>query len=85
MTRKEALVNYLRSCVEAGDWHGVCDAANDMRVELATTSTNGPVLYPPKEFFDELDPPRLLSFGEANVRINNTVLSHLLSKGWRLQ
>jgi hypothetical protein len=84
MTRKEALVNYLRSCVEAGDWHGVCDAANDMRVELASTHVNGPVLYPPRELLAEIKPP-LLAFGEANVRINNTVLNHLLSKGWRLQ
>ena len=29
---KDTLVKYLLSCVERRDWHGVSDAANDLRV-----------------------------------------------------
>lgn len=29
---RAALIAYLRSKVEIGDWHGVSDAANDLRV-----------------------------------------------------
>lgn len=31
-THRDTLVLYLLSCVERGDWHGVSDAANDLRV-----------------------------------------------------
>ena len=29
--RREALKLYLRSCIDVQDWHGVSDAANDLR------------------------------------------------------
>lgn len=29
---REALIAYLKSCVERCDWHAVSDAANDLRV-----------------------------------------------------
>jgi hypothetical protein len=31
-THRDALIAYLHEKVEAGDWHGVSDAANDLRV-----------------------------------------------------
>jgi hypothetical protein len=31
-THRAALIAYLREKVEIGDWHGVSDAANDLRV-----------------------------------------------------
>lgn len=31
MTRRDVLIQYLQSCVEIADWHGVSDAANDLR------------------------------------------------------
>lgn len=30
--RRDALIAYLLTCVTAKDWHGVSDAANDIRV-----------------------------------------------------
>lgn len=29
--RKDALITYMRAKIEEGDWHGVSDAANDLR------------------------------------------------------
>lgn len=29
--RKDILVSYLNSCIQVEDWHGVSDAANDLR------------------------------------------------------
>lgn len=37
--RHAILVAYLRSKVEIGDWHGVSDAANDLRVLEAQHET----------------------------------------------
>ena len=31
-THRAALIAYLQEKVQAGDWHGVSDAANDLRV-----------------------------------------------------
>lgn len=31
-TKRETLILYLLDKVEEGDWHGVSDAANDLRV-----------------------------------------------------
>lgn len=36
--QKAALVNYLMSCVYREDWHGVSDAANDLRELIAKHS-----------------------------------------------
>ena len=32
MTERETLIAYLKMKVEQADWHGVSDAANDLRV-----------------------------------------------------
>lgn len=32
MTERDTLIAYLRMKVEQADWHGVSDAANDLRV-----------------------------------------------------
>ena len=37
--RHATLVAYLRAKIEEGDWHGVSDAANDLRVLEARHST----------------------------------------------
>lgn len=29
---KKILIDYIYSCIERQDWHGVSDAANDLRV-----------------------------------------------------
>lgn len=31
-TRRQALLDYARSCLEAGDWHGCRDACTDLEV-----------------------------------------------------
>lgn len=37
--QKEILIVYLKSCVYREDWHGVSDAANDLRVLEAKHAT----------------------------------------------
>jgi hypothetical protein len=39
--RRTALIAYLKSCIDVGDWHGVSDAANDLRV-LEAIGAAGP-------------------------------------------
>lgn len=44
MNRKETLVAYLRSCLDAGDWHGVRDAAVDIeKIEAVEAVPMSPV------------------------------------------
>ena len=60
-----ALLAYLKSRVELGDWHGVSDAANDLREmeaaspelkELAKiTSVTLPLPYDLEEFWTDRD------------------------------
>ena len=38
---RKALINYLLAKVEQADWHGVSDAANDLRVLEAQQETVG--------------------------------------------
>jgi len=35
VTKKQAMIDYLMLCVQEEDWHGVSDAANDIRVIVA--------------------------------------------------
>lgn len=47
-TRKQFMVEYLKLKVEEQDWHGVADAAMDLReieVELQFTKELEPVFY----------------------------------------
>jgi len=39
---REALIHYLKVKVEQADWHGVSDAANDLRVLAASPRTRLP-------------------------------------------
>jgi len=40
MKKRDVMINYLLLCVEQADWHGVSDAANDLRVMEASGITD---------------------------------------------
>ncbi len=44
-SRKEHLIAYLRDCIGTEDWHGVSDAANDLR-EIAVEQRIVKSLFP---------------------------------------
>lgn len=39
--QRQVLIDYLRTKVEEADWHGVSDAANDLRVLEAKGESSG--------------------------------------------
>ena len=38
-SNRQSYISYLLMCVKLGDWHGVSDAANDLRVLEAAWNT----------------------------------------------
>jgi hypothetical protein len=40
-TQREILMDYMQVMIARGDWHGVSDAANDLRVLEAEGKNNG--------------------------------------------
>jgi len=48
-TDKKIMVDYLLLCVDREDWHGVSDAANDIRVlEAQDSGSKLPIMVVPK-------------------------------------
>jgi hypothetical protein len=43
VTERETLIAYLKMKVDQADWHGVSDAANDLRVLEAALPIRGPL------------------------------------------
>lgn len=43
VTNSKVMINYLLLCVSRKDWHGVSDAANDLRVLEAKGEANEPL------------------------------------------
>lgn len=70
MNRREALVNYMRSCVESEDWHAVSDAANDLR-ELDAAADMARHLRAPKPRTDIDLPPLPEPFVDERGSIQN--------------
>lgn len=40
-TQRAILIEYMQVMIARGDWHGVSDAANDLRVLEAERNNNG--------------------------------------------
>ena len=67
--KRQLMIDYLLHCVEEGDWHGVSDAANDLRVleakaEALNINFKGSRLrscieaFTPTPFFSSMIPAR---------------------------
>jgi hypothetical protein len=54
--RHASLVEYLRTSVDAGDWHAVSDAANDLRVLEAQRPQDPKAFWRTNEMPDYIRP-----------------------------